>query len=270
MLKQEQFDDSQTSRPPSAGAPRVTPDELNAALAAIEARRQADAQTIPLDQAVSDLHLDSAPDEIWAEVQAQRAEAAAAQRTPPRSAVAAEDAPMRLRRGSRRRPFAPLLIVGGILLLSNHGLLPHFGSRHVSVVSTSAAPILRPLSAIPDGTTTYADDAALIQISEGKPLSQITVSTNSTGSRWPLFKRDGHVYLHGYIAQTNSLPSLAGKAVSIFNDDNSGDLAGESTSKITLRVDNTPLQNSGGDSDYSEITVPSFQPDPLTTLSDWR
>ena len=272
MLKQEQFDDSQSvPRPPSGSVPRVTPEELTSALDAIEARRQGDAKTIPLDQAVSELNLDSTPDEIWAEVQTQRVKAAAAQRTPPRSAVtaemAAENAPMGLRRGSRRRPFAPLLIVGGILLLSNHGLLPHFGSRHVSVVSVPVtAPILRPLSAIPDDIEVYADASALAQISVGKPLAQVTVSENASGNRWAIVKRGGHVYLRGYIARADSLQSLQNQPLTIYSSNDSGDLEGESTSNITLRVDNTPLSKPSAGDDYLSVTISNFQPDPRTTL----
>jgi hypothetical protein len=33
-----------------------------------------------------------------------------------------------------------------------------------------------------------------------------------------------------------------------------------------VRVDKTAMQKSGGDSDYSEVTLPNFQPDPFTTL----
>ena len=64
MLKNQDLENNpQTGTRP----PRVTPQELTDAMAAIEARRQADAGMIPIDQAVSELHLDSTSDEIWAE-----------------------------------------------------------------------------------------------------------------------------------------------------------------------------------------------------------
>ncbi len=246
---------------PSAGAPRVSPEELSAALSAIEARRQAEAKTIPIDQAVSELHLDSTPDEIWAEVKTQREKAAAKQEPPRQVPQSALPLPQRSR---RRRFFAPLLVFGGIVLFTHHGGIPHFWNH-----KPAPAPILRPLAQEPDGKTVYADDAALVQISEGKSPAQTTISENATGNRWSVVKMNGHVYLHGYIANTASLHPLQGKALDVYNDDDSGGLEGHSTSKITLRVDDTPLQQSGGDSDYSEVTVPNFQPDPLTTLSDW-
>ena len=116
----------------------------------------------------------------------------------------------------------------------------------------------------------YADDTALAQISNGVPASKVFVSENAGDNRWQLIKLNGHVYLQGYIAHTDTLQSLQGKAFNVYNDSDSGDLEGVSTSDIRLRVDKIPLLKAGGDSDYSEITVPNFQPDPLTTLSDGR
>ena len=67
---------------------RVTPEELTRALAAIEARQQKAARlqeaereaeqaylsvTIPVEDAVRELNLETTPEEIWAEVQEQRA-----------------------------------------------------------------------------------------------------------------------------------------------------------------------------------------------------
>lgn len=266
MLKNQ---DAVPEPPISVAQARVTPDELAQALAAIEARRQAEAAhlagTIPIDQAVSDLHLDSTSDEIWEEVKAQRTKTAAAQQKPVAYAAPPQAvAPPQVRRRGWRGLLAPVLVIG---VLMSAGVIPHpWGHSHAPV----AAPLLRPLSAIPDGTEVYADDAALIQISEGKPAAQISVSANSTGNRWNLIKTGGHVYLRGYIESTRSFSPLQGKPLNVYNDDNSGELDGDSTSEVTLRVDNTPLQKSGGDDDYSEVTVPNFQPDPLTTLSPWH
>ena len=271
---------------PSAEQVRVTPDELSQALAAIETRNQAEASrlagTIPIDQAVSELHLDLTSDEIWAEVQAQRAKALAAQREQEEQERATQQARMAKRAarqeqaaqqravvprtGGRRRwlgLFTPLL-VGWVLV--HNGVIPHFWihSTHIT------APILRPLAQIPDGKEVYADDAALVQVSEGKPQAQITVSENAADNRWAMVKIGSHVYLRGYIASTDSLQPLQGRALNVYNDDNSGELNGKRTTNITLRVDNIPLQKSGGNDGFSEVTVPNFHPDPLTTLTPWH
>ena len=73
---------------------RITPEELTTALAAIEAHKREEtlrreeearylAHTLPIGQAVSDLSLDATPEEIWAEVQAQRVAAAPPEDAPP-------------------------------------------------------------------------------------------------------------------------------------------------------------------------------------------
>lgn len=272
MLKSHETEADLT---PKVGGNRVTPQELSQALAAIEARKQQEAGTIGISDAVAELNLDATPEEIWAEVNSQRVATA---RQAPRTralrpqiavtlrAVQTAYAAYQRRQQSRKQPPMWMFpILAGVLLFSvnyrNHA--PH-------VQRTHSVPILRPLFQIPDGQEVYANNTALVQLSEGKPAAQITVSENQTDNRWTLVKVGGHVYLRGYIASTDSLSPLAGKALNVYNDDDSGGLEHIKTSNITLRVDNIPLQKSGGDEDFSEVTVPNFQPDPLTTLTPWH
>jgi len=260
MLKNQETEQPSpipSSQAPSS-APRVTPDELNAALAAIEARKQAEAAhlagTIALDQAVSELHLDSTPGEIWAEVQAQRA--AAPQKSLPQTRT------LPPKRARFLRGWPALIVPAAALWIVIGTVAPQLGSNHPS----SAPPVVRSLGRVSDGTEVYADNAALAQIASGRPLSQITVSDSLGHNRWRLVKIGSHVYLRGCTAGTDSLQSLQGKPLNVYNDDNSGELFGESISNVTVRVDKTAMQKSGGDSDYSEVTLPNFQPDPFTTL----
>ncbi len=274
--------DANTDPPTPVSQARVTPEELTQALAAIESRKQAEASrlagTIPIGDAIADLHLDSTPEDIWAEVQAQRAKADAAQarsadadttrrarRPQAKAAEQARQQPVTPRRGWRKSGMIGMVLVGWLVF---HNAFSSHSGGHVP--SHVAAPILRPLSQIPDGQEVYADDSALAQVSEGKPLPQITVSENASGNRWTLVKIGGHVYLRGYIESADSLQPLQGKPLNVYNDDNSGELNGDPTSNITLRVDNVPLQKSGGDGDFSGVTITHFQPDPLTTLSPWH
>jgi len=282
MLRQQ----TEETAPVLAEQERVTPEELSQALASIETRRQAEAGrlagTIPIDQAVSELHLDSTSDEIWAEVQAQRAKAIAAQREQEQQEQATQEAraarrAARQEQAAQQRSIAPRtrgrrgwtrLLVPAVVLwvLVQNGVIPRFW-HHTAPV---AAPILQSLAQVPDGKEVYADDSALVQISEGKPQAQIAVSANASGNRWAMVKVGAHVYLRGYITDTPSLQPLKGKALNVYNDDNVGELRRVPTSTITLRVDKVPLQKSGGDDGFSEVTVPNFQPDPLTTLSPWH
>ena len=261
---------------------RVTPQELTEALAAIESRKQAEASrlagTIPIGDAIADLHLDSTPEDIWAEVQAQRAKADAAQvrsadadttrrarRPQAKAAEQARQQSVTPRRSWRKRGAIGIVLVGWLVF---HNAFSSHSGGHVP--SHVAAPILRPLAEIPNDKEVFADDAALVQVSQGQSWAQITVSENASGNRWTLVKIGGHVYLRGYIESADSLQPLQGKPLNVYNDDNSGELHDDRTSNITLRVDNVPLQKSGGDSDFSGITVTHFQPDPLTTLSPWH
>jgi hypothetical protein len=274
MLKSHQTDEPEALS--TASQTRVTPEELAQALAAIETRKQAEANrlagTILIHQAVAELNLDSTPEEILAEVQAQRAKAAAAQREQMRREQETHrEQEIQQRfiapRTKRRRGWTGFIVpMLALWVLAHNGLIPHFGSH----MTHAAVPVVRPLIQVPDGQEVYADDSALVQLSKGKSPSQITVSTNATGNRWTLVKIGGHVYLRGYIADTDSLLPLRGNALHIYNDANSGELEGIKTSHITLRVDSIQLDKSGGDHDFSEITVPNFQPDALTTLSPWH
>ena len=170
-------------------------------------------------------------------------------------------------RPKRRRGWRGLLAAGVFLwALSTAGVIPHFWNHAVP----QAAPNLRPLSTITDGEEVYADGAALIQISDGKPLAAISVSQNASGNRWTVFKRGGHVYLHGYTESAPSLEALNGKPLNVYNDDNSGELHGDRTSSITLRVDEVPLQKSAGDGDYSGVTLPNYRIGPQDALVPGR
>ncbi len=277
MLKsQDTNTEAQTPRPSNLGKARVTPQELSAALAAIESRKQAEASllagTIPIEDAVSDLHLDSTPEEIWAEVNAQRQKQAQEKLAREQARLAVPTAPKQFIAPARVKNrkwmgiFAPFLL---IWVLMQAGVIPNFWHhRHGAAVHTTQ---FQNLSQVPDGQEFYCATPELVPISKGKPLSQISdFLTEDPGNTWSLVKMGGHVYMHGFIARADALESLQGKAIKVYNDDNSGELQGEATSNITLRVDKVPLQKSGGDDGFSEVTVPNFQPDPLTTLSPWH
>ena len=64
----------------AASQQRITPEEMSVALAALESRREEEAQrmagTVPIGQAVQELGLDVTPEQVWEQVQAQRAAAA--------------------------------------------------------------------------------------------------------------------------------------------------------------------------------------------------
>ena len=64
------------SAPTPAAQIRVTPEELAAALSALEADKQEAVRhresTVPIGEVVSEMNLEVTPDEVWAQVQKQR------------------------------------------------------------------------------------------------------------------------------------------------------------------------------------------------------
>lgn len=81
MLQNEQQEEPQSIPPLPAAQRRVTPEELNAALEALESRRQEQAhqvqQTVAIGEVVQELDLPVTPEEVWQQIQAQRAQKSA-------------------------------------------------------------------------------------------------------------------------------------------------------------------------------------------------
>lgn len=77
MLQHEQTDPPTAASPtvplpvPNAADARVTPDELNAALKALEDRQTS---TVAIGSVVNELRLNATPEQIWEQVQQQRAQ----------------------------------------------------------------------------------------------------------------------------------------------------------------------------------------------------
>lgn len=73
MLKHEDNPQAQPQTPPSSAAQvRVTPEELAAAVTALQIRKEGQPGTIAIGDAVEELGLDVTPEEVLAEVQARR------------------------------------------------------------------------------------------------------------------------------------------------------------------------------------------------------
>jgi hypothetical protein len=106
----------------NAAQERVTPDELAQAVAAVEARRDAEARkhhsTIPLGEAVRQLGLETTPEELLSEVRRQRARHAAPT-APPGRPNRKQDSPLPLFMGIL---LAMMLFFGSTMLCLRHAL----------------------------------------------------------------------------------------------------------------------------------------------------
>lgn len=255
-MLQRQEPDEQTSLTER----RVTTEEFTQAVAALEARKEAERQrlagTVPIAQTVQELGLDAQPDEIWAEVQTQRARQAAAHvPQPPQSHFTRVKTPVQVapRRQRRFRIFPLLLILFFAMRLFSH----HAQTTVVpdpSIISAS----IETFAEIPNGRTVFCDNNTLLELQKGKALSQVLVHESYSDNDWTLIKYDGHVYLRGYTLPLSD-EALQVQPVKIYNTVTALDLRGQVATRIAIRLDKAHwlYTGSGGneDGDWSQITV---------------
>ena len=273
MLRQEQ----EAETPPlPAEQVRVTPEELSHALASIEERKQAEAGrlagTIPIDQAVSELHLDSTSEEILAEVKAQRArtdqakEAQQAPKPPSLALVAVQSGYAALQRASaqrrqnraQRKDLAGVDIAIAVVFVTLGSVFHH--THHAIAVSHET----QTLSAVSDNTPVFGDLATVQQVASGTSPGQIRVHLgDDIGNSWRLIKHDGQVYVQAYtLPVAEQAIKAGGKPFRLYNDDNAGQLKGEHYTDITLPLKSLHWDDSRStDEGWGEITVSQVHPD---------
>ena len=202
MLKHEQPEEP-LSQP--AAQVRVTPEELAAAVARLEARRAGADGKIAIGDAVSELSLDATPEEVLAEVRAGQAHF---------QAVKPKHLSLRERAG--------LVLAGGAILwalmgyfLSSH---PHTSSPAISQVTSISSTANAPRKISLDPNLVVGDaKGKLVQLSEVGDNVPVKCSfsgdTNSFGfsaysssdeTPWTLIKHNGKVYLRGLVQPTTS------------------------------------------------------------------
>ncbi len=196
MLKQEQVEEP-------AARVRVTPEELAAAIARIEARQDTDQRradgTIPIGEAVQQLGLEATPEEVLAEVQAGR-----------RQAVP------RKRRMPLGRRLALSLGLTGILLGAALGGNDLWQMRRQAAAQASAGSYVLPvlldpnllvstasgklvnLSAVKDGQPVHCDMSGV----DGRVVFTQWTPNSATQNPWTLIKHDGQVYVRGWTYRT--------------------------------------------------------------------
>lgn len=132
---------------PTAAEARVTPEELNAALKALDDKQNS---TVAIGSVVDELRLNATSEQIWEQVQKQRTQAAA--QTPPAQSFAV--APPRPRPRRRVRWWA-IAIVGVI----GWGALHHASVQTApSVITTSRTTTPPPIVTVPGKTITISGD----------------------------------------------------------------------------------------------------------------
>ncbi len=231
MLKHED-----NSQPPtqSAARVRVTPEELAAAVTALQIRKEGQPGTIAIGDAVEELGLDVSPEEVLAEVRAGR------------------QAPLRKRRFRHGRRLVLAISAIGILLGTVLGtgiftqaptilpgtepyrVEPHF----LALSSTSTKPVITTLAETPDGKTVYCSAQAIevAVMSRNAQEARQEVKEGATDLTWPVVKHGKDLYVRGWIRLPLSKGAAKLSDVEVFNRPNLPQL-GATPQQVTFKLD---------------------------------
>lgn len=182
MLKHE---DNPQMPSPSAAEVRVTPEELAAAVTALQIRKEGQPGTIAIGDAVEELGLDVTPEEVLAEVQARR-----------------QAAPQRTRR--RGQSFVLALGIAGVLLglaVERNGLLQMRGRQAITLDTAEGSMALNQVS---NEQQVYVNSHGLQQLIAGEKPEQVQVYPDYKSLRWGIIKHGGKSYMQGYTLQTRA------------------------------------------------------------------
>ncbi len=258
MLKQTEHTETPAT---NAASVRVTPEELAAALAHLDAGRDGQDGKIAIGRAVEELSLDAAPEDILRAVEAARQQGAR-------------------RRRSRRRRLAALL--AGLVAVGGLGTAKWALSPRPAPAASIAAPV-RTLSALGNEQQAYVDTPGLIQAIHGAPAAQGKIYPDRTGIRWGIIKHDGKVYVQAYSLQTSEqrlkenktvdLPLEEGNTIALHNAEDADIVGGEKgyivfsptvrvpDSKLTLPIHAFQYNNAQQSENQAKIMVSAIHPD---------
>lgn len=214
MLNHEQ--PPEQSQPPAALV-RVTPEELTAAVARLEARRAGADGKIAIGDAVSELSLDATPEEVLAEVRAGQNQ--------PQAVKPRRPLPLRQRLG--------LYAIAGVLTLGmtvfwargTVGPTPNAGTQIISpVVNYSPSPqhiALNPNLLVGDRAGKMV---LLSEVGDNQPVhcsyggGGFQPYSAGGGRQWTLIKHDGKTYVRGWIPEMSpSVLAQDGAEVSTYS-----------------------------------------------------
>ena len=221
MLKHENAPQAQPQAPSQCAAQvRVTPEELAAAVTALQIRKEGQPGTIAISDAVEELGLDGSPEEILKEVEAQR-----------------RSAHKRLSFTSRKRKWLAglslsLLCFSGFGIYSatstgafdDSGLTPgtqpyNLEPHTLAVVSAAPKPIVFTLAEAPEGKTLYCTpyDIEMEAASRNAQEPRPNVSQPVTEMNWPVVKYGKDLYVRGWVRMPFSKEAAKISVVEVFN-----------------------------------------------------
>ena len=218
MLKHE---DNPQSPSPSAAKVRVTPEELAAAVTALQIRKEGSPGTIAIGDAVDELGLDVSPEEVLAELERLH------KRTREQTQTA-----LRKRKATVLASFLLLCLsgfglysaTGGEALDSSRiapGTAPFNLEPDILALNTaSATPIVTTLTEAPFGRTLYCSPDAIeraavsreYQTEPQRPLNQSLPEMT-----WPVVKYGKDLYVRGWISMPLSKEAAKISDIEVFN-----------------------------------------------------
>lgn len=262
MLHHEDSSQNIPAAPPFPAAQvRVTPEELAAAVARLEARKAGTDGRIAIGEAVRELSLDATSEEVLAEVQAGR--------------QAQTPAPLQKKQRRGLRFVASAALIG--LLVGGSNLL--FVSRSVTPGPATISPAINLSPTAPQPASITAPNDLLVRDASGKivllsevPDNQPVYATltatdtsaqwtnvssdSSSAAQWILIKHGGRVYLRGWIADMSDA-ALRSSIVEIHPPHIV--YAGQQPAHITLPLDN--FRSVPGLTNDEMINADHIQPD---------
>ncbi len=233
MLKQDLLEEQ-------AAQVRVTPEELTAAVAGLEARKQGNSRTLAIGEAVEELSLENTPEDILREVKARR-----------------EHLQNQSRRLVRKRRWAVSLSLS-LVCLTGFGIYSVTGNSYPYssqlipgappstleagiLVRSSPSPSspITTLAEAPAEKTVYASVSALetaamsrnAQIGSEREIIQSTAKLN-----WPIVKHGPEIYVRGWTSARLTSQAARLADVEVFNTPHTPAL-GHHPQPITLKLD---------------------------------
>lgn len=246
MLKHE--DNPQVPSQPAANV-RVTPEELAAAVTALQIRKEGQPGTIAIGDAVEELGLDVSPEEVLAEVQLRR-------QAVPKKARLVRGRSVVLALG-----LASILL--GLAVNSNimtqvqgtplvAGAEPYHVEPRILVLNHALPkPVVMTLAEAPDDETLYCSPYGVdvAAMSRNTQELQPEISQSSTEMNWPVVKHGKELYVRGWIRVPLSKEAAKLSDVEVFNKSGLPQL-GAAPQQVTFKLD---LQTSGMGLSYQRL-----------------
>ncbi len=232
MLKHEDVPQTQAQTLSSSAAQvRVTPEELAAAVTALQLRKEGSPGTIAIGDAVEELGLDVSPEEVLAEVQSRR------------------KAKPKRRRDYRALACAVVcaapLVFGALVSLSVPPAQPlQIDPQQLKVLDHSSRQVL---------ASEVRNDQVFHCRLVGETPSAADYFSNTGNPAWTLVKHDGKIYVRGWI------PKVSDKVLDVEGADVVSRPDSQDSVPVTLSVDAfkvTPQSVSQYSTDYENM--PSF------------